>query len=113
MRLQAVLLISALALIGCGQSKIEHSCLMNGHGVGSCSFTNTGKAAGSECGKVQVLNHRTIKLDGAKSSTFCSGRVEPSSTTKVEFSIPSVSSVCASDTEDWTKTCTFFFLIDK
>ena len=85
--------------------QVSESCLMNGYGKGSCDFTNTGKTTGAECGFIQV--------DGpgdATSSQFCSGQVDPQSTTKVEFEIPEVGELCDNGVEPWTEKCSFSFV---
>lgn len=80
---------------------------MNGFGAGSCDFTNSGKTAGAVCGIIQV--------DGpgiANSSKFCSGMVQPMTTEKVEFSIPSVDKLCEDGFKDWREVCSFTFIRD-
>ena len=87
---------------------VDESCVMNGYGQGSCSFTNTGKTAGAVCGVIQVNGPGTISSD-----TFCSGSVEPQSTEKVEFSIPQVDVLCDNGFASWTEKCTFDFVTDE
>jgi hypothetical protein len=53
------LCLSALSLIGCGQSTIDNSCSMNGYGSGECSFTNTGSGTGAVFGLIVVTNRCT------------------------------------------------------
>ncbi len=80
---------------------------MNGRGEGQCSFTNTGTAPGSTCGKITVsrADGRTVQ-----SSTFCSGEVPKQSTTKVEFSIPTVNALCGGVAgKTWQDVCIFTF----
>jgi hypothetical protein len=84
---------------------VEHSCVMNGFGVGSCDFTNSGKTAGAVCGVVQVDGPGT-----AHSNKFCSGVVEPMTTEKVEFNIPAVDDLCDNGFESWTEKCSFDFI---
>ena len=84
---------------------VEETCMMNGYGDGDCKFTNTGKTAGPLCGHIEV--------DGpgvAKSELFCSGSVQPYTTNKVEFSIPSVGELCANGFESWQDKCSFDFV---
>ncbi len=84
---------------------IEHSCVMDGYGSGSCDFTNTGKSTGSMCGVIEVQGPGKVE-----SSPFCSGQVAPMSTEKVEFKIPAVDELCDNGFESWTKKCDFSFL---
>jgi hypothetical protein len=84
---------------------VEHYCVMNGYGVGSCDFTNTGKTAGAVCGVVQVNGPGT-----AQSSKFCSGVVQPMTTEKVEFNIPAVDELCDNGFEPWNDKCSFDFV---
>jgi hypothetical protein len=78
---------------------------MNGYGHGSCKFTNTGKTAGAQCGHIEVQGPGV-----AKSEQFCSGSVQPLSTTSVEFDIPTVRELCDNGFEDWSKKCSFGFV---
>ena len=42
----------SLILSACGpqgEAVIEHSCTLNGNGIGSCEFSNKGTAEGSKC----------------------------------------------------------------
>jgi hypothetical protein len=80
-------------------------CIMNGHGKGDCKFTNTGKTAGAQCGYIEVEGPGVVK-----SEQFCSGSVQPYSTTKVEFDIPPVNELCDNGFESWTKKCEFTFV---
>lgn len=82
-------------------------CIMNGHGEGNCKFTNTGKTAGAQCGHIEVQGPGV-----AKSEQFCSGSVQPYSTTKVEFEIPAVRELCDNGFEDWSEKCSFTFISD-
>jgi hypothetical protein len=84
---------------------VENYCVMNGFGVGSCDFTNSGKTAGAVCGVVQVNGPGT-----AHSSKFCSGVVQPMTTEKVEFNIPAVDELCDNGFESWTEKCSFDFI---
>jgi hypothetical protein len=86
---------------------VDASCIMNGLGKGHCSFTNTGKTAGAQCGSIFVQGPGS-----AYSDKFCSGQVQPQSTTKVEFDIPAVDDLCENGFESWTKKCSFTFVDD-
>lgn len=86
---------------------VEESCVMNGYGEVKCDFTNVGKSAGAVCGIIQV-NGPGI----ANSSKFCSGMVQPLSTTKVELTIPEVNELCDNGFESWTEKCDFSFIED-
>jgi hypothetical protein len=80
-------------------------CIMNGFGHGNCKFTNTGKTAGAQCGYIEVQGPGV-----AKSEQFCSGSVQPLSTTSVEFDIPTVRELCDNGFESWMKKCSFGFV---
>ena len=86
---------------------VEESCVMNGYGEVKCDFTNSGKTAGAICGVIQVNGPGT-----ATSSKFCSGMVQPMSTTKVELTIPEVDELCDNGFESWTEKCGFTFVKD-
>ena len=86
---------------------VEASCIMNGYGKGDCSFTNTGKTAGAQCGNIAVTGPGM-----AYSDKFCSGQVQPQSTTKVEFNIPAVDDLCENGFSPWTYKCNFTFVED-
>jgi hypothetical protein len=107
-----VLVLFALCAVACGKAKIEQNCTMNGMGAGACSFTNTGDGEGAVCGTILV-----VRVDGvegmARSNKFCSGKVGESSTTKVEFSIPDVRTVCGGGGASWNDVCEFAFLDDE
>jgi hypothetical protein len=81
------------------------ACVMNGYGKGDCSFTNTGKTAGAQCGYISVQGPGVVT-----SEQFCSGSVQPYSTTKVEFDIPAVNDLCDNGMESWTEKCNFDFV---
>jgi len=81
------------------------ACVMNGYGKGDCSFTNTGKTAGAQCGYISVQGPGVVTSD-----QFCSGSVQPYSTTKVEFDIPAVNDLCDNGFESWTEKCEFTFV---
>jgi hypothetical protein len=81
------------------------ACVMNGYGKGDCSFTNTGKTAGAQCGYISVQGPGVVT-----SEQFCSGSVQPYSTTKVEFDIPAVNDLCDNGMESWTEKCKFDFV---
>jgi len=81
------------------------ACVMNGYGKGDCSFTNTGKTAGAQCGYISVQGPGVVTSD-----QFCSGSVQPYSTTKVEFDIPAVNDLCDNGMESWTDKCKFDFV---
>lgn len=86
---------------------VEDACLMNGLGEVKCNFTNTGKTAGAVCGVIQVNGPGTVQ-----SSKFCSGTVQPQTTTKVETIIPQVNELCDNGFESWTEKCSFTFVKD-
>lgn len=86
---------------------VEDSCVMNGYGQGSCDFTNVGKTKGAVCGVIAVEGPGTVQ-----SNKFCSGQVEPLSTTKVEFNIPQVDKLCTDGFKDWRDVCQFDFIED-
>lgn len=57
---------------------------MNRTGSGVMTFTNSGRAAGSMCGRVEVFcGTRTYS-----SARFCSGNVEPGESLNVPFGVP-------------------------
>lgn len=93
-------------VVGCGKPHVEQSCTMNGFGQGECSFTNTGTAVGSVCGKV-IVRKKKGETETAESSVFCSGEVGKQSTTKVEFKIPAVNAMCSGG--NWQENCGFVF----
>ena len=86
---------------------IEEECVMNGFGMGNCTFTNTGKTTGAVCGVIQVNGPGQVH-----SGKFCSGQVEPQSTEKVEFHIPQVDQLCDNGFASWMEKCDFTFLRD-
>jgi hypothetical protein len=84
---------------------VEDACVMNGYGKGSCDFTNVGKTAGAVCGVIQVDGPGTTY-----SNKFCSGMVQPQTTTKVEFHAPTVEKLCSDGFKDWREVCEFTFM---
>ena len=84
---------------------VEATCVMNGYGEGDCKFTNTGKTAGPQCGYIGVNGPGVTT-----SEVFCSGLVQPYTTTKVDFSIPAVSKLCEDGMKNWQDVCTFEFV---
>jgi hypothetical protein len=84
---------------------LDKECVMNGYGKGSCDFTNVGKSAGSMCGKIEVQGPGNVQ-----SNVFCSGQVQPMSTEKVEFNIPTVDELCDNGFGDWRDKCEFSFI---
>ena len=86
---------------------VDSSCVMNGYGKGDCSFTNTGKTAGAQCGNIHVEGPGAVFSD-----KFCSGQVQPQSTTKVDFNIPAVNDLCDNGFNPWTDKCSFSFIED-
>lgn len=97
-----------LGVTGCGKANLTQDCTMNGFGQGSCSFTNKGDAKGAVCGHIEVS-------DGEKSeesSDFCSGEVGKQSTSKVDFSVPGVRTLCAGG-GSWIENCDFTFVVSK
>lgn len=105
-KLFVAICVSALIVSFWGTSKIGHSCVMNGLGSGSCSFTNTGDDSGAVCGSIQVEKMSYMKKSA--SNVFCSGEVKPFTTSKVDFSIPGVRDDCPSGLVD--SHCTFIFI---
>lgn len=97
----------AMALAACRKPELDWNCTMNGFGQGTCSFTNTGNGKGAVCGSIHVESDTG---GGAQSGKFCSGQVEPASTTSVDFSIPQVRETCDSPSGSWTEVCSFAFL---
>jgi hypothetical protein len=111
--LMRLLLSTAVLVVGLGCQTADHpeyiqsNCVMNGTGSGSCSFTNTGSAAASVCGKIRVT--RVLpQVDSKSSSTFCSGRVDQRSTIKVDFFV-SIDGFCG---QPWNDNCSFDFYPD-
>jgi hypothetical protein len=84
---------------------VDASCIMNGYGAGHCNFTNTGKTTGAQCGNILVEGPGSTYSD-----KFCSGQVQPQSTTKVEFTIPAVEKLCDNGFNPWTEKCSFTFV---
>jgi hypothetical protein len=100
-----------VATAGCGKSSIAEECTMNGFGQGSCSFTNKGSAAGAVCGRIALRNSGTQAVE--RGAPFCSGEVAKMTTTKVEFSLPAVRTLCKSDDGGaWSDVCAFRFIAD-
>ncbi len=58
-----------LFLTSCGEPNIENDCTLNGRGIASCDFRNTGKVKGDACFKaILVRTHKSyedyrVKLD--------------------------------------------------
>ncbi len=111
--MRILLILCVVAVVGgCGKADIEAQCTLNGFGAGSCSFTNTGNGKGAICGKI-VLTRTDGGEARGESNRFCSGQVEQSSTTKVEFSMPDVRDVCDHTSDQkWTQVCEFEFRRD-
>ncbi len=99
-----LLLLMVILLAGCGQAQISNDCRINGLGQGSCSFTNTGTGKGSLCVMPQM-----VRTDGQtlESSLICSGNLESSSTSVVQFFITGLISFCTNDEsgKTWTDYC--------
>jgi hypothetical protein len=98
-----------LSFAACENKKVDltYSCVMNGYGNGQCTFTNAqDSGTGSKCGKIKVV--RRDGSNSVESEVFCSGKVEASSSRKVEFSIPSVNALCEND-GPWNHVCAFEF----
>ncbi len=58
----------SLILLACGpqgEAVIEHSCTLNGNGIGSCEFSNKGTAEGSKC-----VTFNVQKFDQGEESDF-------------------------------------------
>lgn len=98
-----------LSIIGCGQPNLNVECSMNGLGNGVCDFTNTGEGSGALCGEVTVVDKNGREI---KSSVFCSGNIERSTTKRVEFAVGGVSEFCAADGQSWSDVCSFTFTTD-
>lgn len=107
-----------LLLLPSCKAEISEDCTVNGFGSGTCSFTNRGDGSGTLCGTVEIIRGNPSDLKGddrlVTSSVFCSGKVEPSSTTKVEFSVPGVSQLCdpGSSGQSWNEICYLRWQID-
>lgn len=111
----AALVFAIVSLVSCEKKpsvssvELKYNCVMNGYGTGYCTFTNTeSRGTGARCGSIKVL-----RRDGQKSVTsevFCSGQVEPSSTKKVDFSIPAVNDLCDAPEGKWSLVCAFDFI---
>jgi len=69
-----------------GSPKIDVTCELYGTGAGSCTFTNSGDGAGTECGKIVVTNPRNKET--MPSQLYCSGKLEPSSSVSINVSAP-------------------------
>jgi hypothetical protein len=114
----AVLLALVMTVLGCGKPNITPECTMNGLGQGSCSFTNKGTAAGAVCGRIGVNDLWGSAKSGAElsvefSAPFCSGEVAQMTTTKVDFSVPAMRTLCKSTNRgSWSDVCQFEFLAD-
>jgi hypothetical protein len=106
-------MLTLLALASCEKqqqppnAELTQTCVMNGYGVGHCTFTNTKTGVGTLCGKVRVS--RTDQQNAASSAVFCSGKVEASSSKKVEFLVSEVREICDTD-GSWTKVCDLVFI---
>ncbi len=107
-----LLVACVFLLIGCGTPNMEVQCSMNGFGQGECSFTNTGTGAGALCGTVDVGSTAIGKTELIQSSKFCSGQVEPSTTKRVEFTVPNVRDHCSDGEKAWNEVCDFVFRSD-
>jgi hypothetical protein len=111
----AVLFLRARALEASKKPSIETHCTMNGHGVGECTFTNTGTGSGSLCGTVFVAVNR-LENNTLRSSAVCSGEVAARSTGVVPFTVVGVSDACSprklgydKPGLTWTDVCAFAF----
>lgn len=105
-----VALAMVYALVSCEKkqnAELTYTCAMNGYGSGSCTFTNTKEGTGSQCGKVTVKN--TTDQRSASSAVFCSGKVDASSSKKVDFLVTEVREICETD-GSWTKVCDLTFV---
>ncbi len=76
-----------------GTAKISETCAINSHGLGKCTFTNTGDGSGTVCGKV-VMNKTYEKTDTRESDVICSGSVEPLSSKSIDVHIPNSNDFC-------------------
>lgn len=88
------LIFFAALLTGCGKSQIDHTCeIYSDDATGNCSFTNTGDDSDYTCGIIEVT---CSSFDNYKeqSKPFCSGDIKPSSTNKVNFSVPGIIDLC-------------------
>ena len=78
-------------------------------GRGTCSFTNLGDGKGALCGTIVVM--KNAGGEAARSSMFCSGQLEPSTTKAVDFSIVGLDEACeAPYGESWMSVCAFTFV---
>jgi len=107
-----VVMVALFGLMGCDKKKdtasLTYSCTMNGYGSGQCTFTNAAsEGEGAKCGKIKVM--RRDRQQEVVSEVFCSGKVEASSSKKVEFSIPQVNSLCENEGA-WNLVCGFDFI---
>lgn len=111
MKRLATLLALALPLLACGKPQLKEHCVMNGWGHGTCTFTNTGTATGTMCGRIIVTNKYEPTEMPPESSVLCSGDVAKASTGTVSFSIPSVQEYCSSwqrrGLSKWGDVCDF------
>ncbi len=92
-----------------GTASIEDRCTLNGLGDGHCNFTNTGRGKGARCGQIK-LQRVDDKTQFVRSSTLCSGQLEPSTTTRVEFDLLGVKDLCDAPDKPWTQVCEFEFV---
>jgi len=91
------------------ESKMSSSCVIDGYGKGTCSFSNEGRVKGGKCLFVEVVRVCTgdcmskdtlIPFDEiekniiGKSGVICSGQVEPMSTVTIPFAVPEVTREC-------------------
>ena len=110
-------IVLVMGVSGCtkgagAKADISQDCQMNGFGQGTCSFTNQGDGKGAVCGHVEVVRSENDSLM-ERSSVFCSGEVGTKSTTRVQFSIPSVKTLCdAPEGEQWSDVCVFGFVAE-
>lgn len=109
-----VFAVCVLPLLHCGRAKFDADCTMDGHGMGRCDVTNSGKAAGAHCFRVRVSN-KEGRHPPAVTDVFCLGQVEPKATKRVSFHVADLREVCRGDSgggEDagdapWQKYCDF------
>jgi hypothetical protein len=116
MPVRILLVVTLGLLVGCEKKPppdvdLKVSCVMNGRGEGSCTFTNVQTGVGAQCGVVKVKRDGITSL--LASDVFCSGKVEGSSSKKVEFSIPAVQTFCDNPGDSWTKVCEFNFVPEE
>lgn len=128
MKTLLLIVVMVFAVTGCEKSKpdvakddivasaemtdLDFNCVMNGLGIGQCSFTNTTDVEESVCGEVELIAAPiypgTGELRTTSSSMFCSGPVGKQDTVKKEFQIIGVQDFCKG-ADSWSDVCSFDF----